>query len=134
MVRKAGADERCTKCRLEIHRGSDVLEEDEQPYHPGCFPSDDDDKPHPEMRNRRMAEKLKKKDCIDVSPYEQKDNPGIYELPSEWEKMIRDAGKDFCDMKREAWIWSIGLASGKIYASLDGRFYGNKHYECIWLR
>jgi len=32
-------------------------------------------------------------------------------------------------------IWSIGRsADGRIYASLDARFYDNPRFECLWLR
>lgn len=45
-------------------------------------------------------------------------------------------GKDYCDPKRDRWIWSIGRdkKTGDIFASTDSRFYCNEEYECLWLR
>jgi len=45
-------------------------------------------------------------------------------------------GKDYCDGKRERWIWSIGRrkSDGTILASCTDEFYQNAEYECLWLR
>lgn len=82
------------------------------------------------MINLRMAEKLKQEKCIDVLTIGKEIESGLYEL-NDFEEDV-----DYCDAKKELWIWSIGkrYSDNKIYAATDGRFYQNKNYECLWLR
>jgi hypothetical protein len=84
------------------------------------------------MHNKAMAKKLKKDECLDVrkigTPVEG--DPKVFEL-REFQEDV-----DYCDAQTESWIWSIGKrkSDGKIFASLDGRFYLNPQFECLWLR
>jgi hypothetical protein len=45
-------------------------------------------------------------------------------------------GKDYCDPVKERWIWSIGrrFSDGKILAATDARFYGDRNFDCLFLR
>lgn len=80
------------------------------------------------MLNLRMQEMLEEGEAIDISEC-LKDSEGNYIL-----KEFID-GKDYCDAKKECWIWSIGQAkNGLIYASTDCRFYGNPKFKCLFLR
>ena len=81
------------------------------------------------MLNLRMQEKLKAREAIDVSKCE-KTPEGDYILKEFTE------GKDYCDGKKEHWIWSIGKhkVTGQIVASTSTKFYQNEDYECLWLR
>jgi len=81
------------------------------------------------MKNRRMQEKLVKKECIDVSQCLTNEE-GAYLLTDFKEDV------DYCNAKTEAWIWSIGRenSTGLIYAAHDSRFYQHKDYTCLWLR
>jgi hypothetical protein len=47
---------------------------------------------------------------------------------------VEDA--DYWDEAHEKPIWSIGRrkTDGRIFASLDSRFYANEMFTCIWLR
>jgi hypothetical protein len=86
------------------------------------------------MKNKAMERKLNptsKIQCLDVRVIgKETDDPLIFEL----EDFIEDV--DYCDKETERWIWSIGRrnADGKIFASIDTRFYQNPEYECLWLR
>lgn len=82
------------------------------------------------VRNLAMRRKLNSGDCIDVSMYPT--YGGAYVLP---EGVFKD-DKDYCDAKRERWIWSIGRrkSDGTVLASTSSEFYQNAEYECIWLR
>ena len=67
----------------------------------------------------------------DVSPFHT--NTGRYELPPDF--FVEDV--DYCDAKREVWIWSIGkelTSAGRIFASTSGEFYQNPKFECLFLR
>lgn len=81
------------------------------------------------MRNKRMQEKLKKGEAIDLSPC-PRTKEGYYILDDFIE------GMDYCDAKNEWWIWSIGInyKTGRIHAAVSSVFYQNKEYECLWLR
>lgn len=82
-----------------------------------------------ELMNRAMAEKIRKGEARDVSPYIQPD--GTYALPARF--FVEDI--DYCDASSEEWVWSIGkFADGSIHAALDGRFYQVEGIECLWLR
>lgn len=82
------------------------------------------------MQNLAMQEKLDTFDCLDVCAIGVPVEPGIWELA----KFTEDV--DYCDASTEAWIWSIGqrLTDGRIFASLDTRYYLNPEFECLWLR
>ena len=75
-----------------------------------------------------MIEKVNSGEAIDLSKNETKD--GFYIL-----KVFVD-GADYCDLKNETWIWSIGknYDTGQILASTDTVFYQNPDFECLWLR
>jgi hypothetical protein len=80
------------------------------------------------LRNRAMARKLISGRAIDISGCKRES--GYYVLGQVVE------GKDYCDAKSEAWIWSIGQRKkdGKILASLNSDLYQNPEFECLWLR
>lgn len=84
------------------------------------------------MNNLRMAEKLKDGRAIDVCKFGTEIDPGIFDMPSDFD--CEDV--DLCASDGERWIWSVGKrkTDGHIFASVDGRFYMNPDYECIWLR
>lgn len=80
------------------------------------------------MNNLRMEEKIACGEAIDVSEFPREGN--FYVLSHVIE------GMDYCDASSEHWVWSIGrrISDGKILASLTPCFYGNKDYDCLWLR
>lgn len=81
------------------------------------------------MQNKRMAEKLRSNEAIDLSG-----NPmtkeGCYLLDDFFEE------KDYCDAIKEQWIWSIGISytTGLILASTDSIFYQNEKFQCLFFR
>lgn len=81
------------------------------------------------MLNLAMKRLLDRGELIDVSVFPEFE-PGVYRLNT----FIED--RDYADVKKELWIWSIGrdLATGIYYASVDARFYQNPLYHCVWLR
>lgn len=94
------------------------------------------------MLNKAMQRKLESGEAIDVA-----DAPrlGPYYILEE----VID-GRDYCDAKSEAWIWSIGRAerelsfefdgvthlvrAGTILASPATDLYQRDGFECLWLR
>jgi len=82
------------------------------------------------MLNLAMQGLFERGELVDVSQYPEV-SPGVYKLPSN-----PNTDLDYADMKKEAWIWSIGqdLETGEVFASLDARFYGDNRYHCVWLR
>lgn len=82
------------------------------------------------MRNLRMKEKLEIGTCLDVREIGVTYDEMVFEL-SEFEEDV-----DYADAKTERWVWSIGKrkSDGKIFASLDTRFYQNDDFVCLWLR
>lgn len=92
------------------------------------------------MQNKYMEEHLKSGVCLDVRkigrgrPYRDDDLPVVFELDEFHE------GLDYCDARTERFVWSIGreIATGRIVAALDSRFYSEwakqEGWECIWLR
>jgi hypothetical protein len=85
----------------------------------------------PRMANRAMARKLTKGDalCIFAEGGTLLED-GDYLLP----RFVEDM--DYCDTRREVWIWSIGrnLSDGRIVASTDTKYYLNPLWECLFLR
>jgi hypothetical protein len=81
------------------------------------------------MHNKAMERKVLTGECLDISKHRNADE-GVYVLPEFID------GKDYADCEREAWIWSIGreLATGKIVASTDTRYYQHPEFECLFLR
>ncbi len=85
------------------------------------------------MENEVMKDLLRKGECVDV---------GAHGLPVEgfegtvWELPFFRDGAEYCYAAKEQWVWSIGKrrTDGRIFASLDTRFYGNPMFECLWLR
>jgi hypothetical protein len=87
------------------------------------------------MLNMRMAEMIASGEAIDVSDFERTPE-GYYIFPYDLYGMDTD-DKDFCDAKREMWIWSIGRdrRTGQRFASTSSVFYpSNEKFECVWLR
>lgn len=82
------------------------------------------------MRNKAMQRKLEKGQALDVRVIGKELDPGkVYRLYD----YIDDV--DYCDAKRELWIWSIGKnPHGEIYAATDARYYQAEGWECLWLR
>lgn len=76
-----------------------------------------------------MREKVSKYEAIDISD-KPKNKDGDYILNT----FIED--KDYCDIKEEFWIWSIGehIITGEILASTSNKFYQNPDYNCLFLR
>lgn len=84
-----------------------------------------------DVLNKRMEEKLRKLECMDVRVIGRTtDDPDVFVLSS------YVSGVDYADAQTERWIWSIGeeKGTGVIRASTDGRYYQNPKYECLWLR
>jgi hypothetical protein len=90
------------------------------------------------MHNLAMARKLDKGEALDVEKHLAPPDPadvgpafvGVYRL----ERFVDDV--DYCVGSTERWIWSIGkrLTDGAIFAAVDGRFYQNPAFECLFLR
>lgn len=97
------------------------------------------------MNNKAMERKLQKGDAIDVATCPRT-------LNGEFLLQEFVDGKDYCDSKREDWVWSIGrahtavtvlmedggqreLPAGSILASTNSRFYqALPTWECLFLR
>jgi len=81
------------------------------------------------LKNRRMAQKLRTGEAIDLSGRPLTPE-GFYKLDDFIE------GVDYCDAGTEAWIWSIGIsyATGELLASTSSVFYQNPLFECLWVR
>jgi hypothetical protein len=81
------------------------------------------------MANKAMARKLRAGEAIDLAK-NQETATGDYLLNTFVE------GKDYCDSRKEFWIWSIGrhIESGFILASTTTKFYQNPKFECLFLR
>lgn len=81
------------------------------------------------MQNKRMQEKIKSGKAIDLSKNNINEN-GYYIL----DKFVQ--GVDYCDKKKEAWIWSIGkhYETGQILAAKSAIFYQHPDFECLFLR
>lgn len=82
------------------------------------------------LKNLAMKKELEKGAALDVREIGTEVGPGKYQLP----KVVD--GKDYCDSRTEAWIWSIGKrkTDGVILASTAADLYQNDDYECLWLR
>lgn len=81
------------------------------------------------MKNVRMEELLLAGRCVDVSMYPREG--AYYLLPGP-----PDTALDYCDAKKEKWIWSIArrLSDGAIVASLSANLYQHKDFQCLWCR
>ena len=98
------------------------------------------------MSNLRMQEKLLAGEALDVSSRPVTAD-GDYLL----DDFVEDV--DYCDSKKESWIWSIGramgdaavkmpdgttqiLRKGSVMASTSGKFYQAEQagWECLFLR
>ena len=84
------------------------------------------------MHNLRMKEKLDSGECIDVNVVGEP----LVGFPGVWVMEDFLDNVDYCDAEGERWIWSIGhhKQDQKYYASLDGRFYQNPLFDCVYLR
>lgn len=69
-------------------------------------------------------------ETIDVRREGREISEGIFRLP----RFVD--GKDYCDLARQRYIWSIGknVFDGRIEASMDSRYYGDPNWECLFLR
>jgi hypothetical protein len=78
-----------------------------------------------------MQEKLANGKAIDVSTC-KRTQEGYYILT----EFDEEGDTDYCDVKAEHWIWSIGrnYATGEILASTNNIFYQNNEYKCLFLR
>lgn len=80
------------------------------------------------ITNLRMHEKVRDGEAIDLSDY-----------PREGTKIVLDYvidGMDYCILKEEKWIWSIGKrkSDGKILASKLTDLFVDPNFEILWLR
>lgn len=90
------------------------------------------------MKNQAMQRKLSAGRAIDVETILAPPQPtdvgpafvGVFRLREFHDDV------DYCVGSTEQWIWSIGRrhSDGAIFAALDGRFYQNPAFECLWLR
>jgi hypothetical protein len=82
------------------------------------------------MLNQAMQRKLNRGSAVDISGFAREGD--YYIVPAD---KYRD-GLDFCDAKRERWVWSIGRreSDGVILASLVSDLYDNDAFNCLWLR
>ncbi len=82
------------------------------------------------MANRAMAEKLREGSAVDISAFGREGHHYLLDAYAD--------GIDYCDMNREAWVYSIGRRrkDGKIIASTNPNsdLYQNPEYDCLWLR
>jgi hypothetical protein len=85
------------------------------------------------VTNLTMEQKWLSGDTIDICSIGKEVSDGLYELNGD---IDANADYDYCDIKKERWIWSFGrrLSDGKIFASISHIFYQNPEFECIWLR
>ena len=82
------------------------------------------------MENLAMQRKLQEGIALSVLTEGVELPSGMYEL----RRFVQDV--DYCDPKKERWIWSIGrrFSDGKILAATDARFYNNPNFDCLFLR
>jgi hypothetical protein len=87
------------------------------------------------MKNLTMRSRLRRGEALDVSRC-GRTRDGDYVLPIRMHPPKRKDPKDYCDSTLEAWVESIGRnrRTGKVVASLSGKFYKKRGWECIWLR
>jgi hypothetical protein len=80
--------------------------------------------------NPQMEQMVQDGDALDVMQMGRELEPGLYELDC----FLEDV--DYCDLDKAVWIWSIGkeVATGRIFASSNVRFYKAPDYECLYLR
>lgn len=85
------------------------------------------------MPNYPMLEKLKSGEAIDVSEC-QRWQEDFYDVTKIFKGL--DADVDYCDAKKETWIWSIAKhkVTGNIYASGSTYFQNSEDFEVVWLR
>ena len=83
------------------------------------------------MMNLAMKRKLESGEAKDVSKCSLTPE-GDYLLPAGF----FEDGKDYCDARKEVWIWSIGRhrTTGEVCASTTAKFYLAPFWECLWLR
>jgi hypothetical protein len=76
-----------------------------------------------------MAERLERGEAIDLSDCPR--TPEGHYIMADFRE-----GADYCDAKRECWMWSIGrnVITGEIRATTSGEFYQNEEWVCLWLR
>lgn len=86
------------------------------------------------MKNLAMAAKLAKGKLVDVSRLPRTPE-GDYVFGLKSDINFRD-NVDYADCQKEEWIYSIGVrrTDKMVLASTTNKFYGNDHFDCIWLR
>jgi hypothetical protein len=84
---------------------------------------------HRTIKNTWMKSALRSGEALDVRMIGMEVEPGVFRLTEFIPEVTYVDGED------EAFIQSIGkdLESGEILAAVDGRFYNNEDYECIYL-
>lgn len=85
---------------------------------------------HVRTSNPYMHRALTTGQMIDVRQIGTETEPGVYRLT----RFVPDV--EYVDSETGKYIYSIGRdhATGEILAALDGRFYNNPDYECVFLR
>jgi hypothetical protein len=90
------------------------------------------------MLNKAMEKRLSEGEAIDISTISivalgTIERPVTFKLHSRVQDIM---SVDYCHAPTESWIWSIGRSkeTGAIYAAIDGRYYMNDKFECLWLR
>lgn len=84
--------------------------------------------------NYTMINDVQMGKALDISKYPRTPE-GYYILPNKTFDN-HDAGMDYCDLKTEQWIWSIGLHNKTqvFHASLKADLFDNSEYSCVWMR
>jgi hypothetical protein len=90
------------------------------------------------MINKAMEKRIAEGEAIDISNISDV-TIGTSEKPVtfKFKPHVQDImSVDYCHAPTESWIWSIGRSkeTGVIYAAVDGRYYMNDKFECLWLR
>lgn len=90
------------------------------------------------MLNKAMEKMIADGEAIDISTISDvvigtSEKPVTFKLHRHVQDIM---SVDYCHAPSEYWIWSIGRSkeTGAIYAAIDGRYYQNDKYTCLWLR
>lgn len=90
------------------------------------------------MINKAMERRIAEGEAIDISTISDvavgtAERPVTFKFHAHVQDIM---AVDYCHAPTELWIWSIGRSkeTGVIYAAIDGRYYQNDKYECVWLR
>lgn len=83
------------------------------------------------MPNYAMQRKLSEKEAIDLSKWLT--DAGTYSFP----EYVFVEGKDYCDAKREVWIWYVWApknGAGNYIASAEFGAKNPDGFHCVWCR